>query len=227
MKNKLLTTALMAILCPGINAQTTFQKTYGGTGYDAAYDIQYTLDSGYIIAGETNSFGDASGDIYLIKVNNAGDTIWTRTFGLSGIYDYAISATPTADSGYIICGASANKLLVIKINPSGDTLWTKSYGNTGNSDGFTIQQTSDGGYIISGFTYTATMDTYLVKIDALGNITWTKTYGGSSTAIGQLKGDMIQQTADGGYILISQPGGTVLGNWDYSIVKTNSLGDTL
>lgn len=227
MKTKILILTFLSFCSFFLNAQTKFQKTYGALGYDAVYDIQKTPDGGYIIAGESSSFKDAAGDVYVIKTNAMGDTLWTKTYGVNGDYDYALAIRPTSDGGYVLCGNSAYDLIVIKTNATGDTLWTQKYGVAGNSAGFDIHQTAEGGYIIIGFTYLSNYDTYLIKIDALGNITWTKTYGGYVTATAQLMGNMIQQTSDGGYVFISQPGGSIIGSWDYTVVKTNSIGDTL
>ena len=97
---------ILLVLCAGISfsrAQTTFQRTYGGTFFEDGRSVQQTSDGGYIVAGFTNSFGAGGGDVYLIKTNSSGDTLWTRTYG--GIdYDQGISVQQTSDGGYIVAG---------------------------------------------------------------------------------------------------------------------------
>jgi hypothetical protein len=63
------------------SAQTTFQKLYGGTSSDYGYSVKLTSDGGYILCGQTASFGAGNGDVYLIKINASGDTLWSGTFG--------------------------------------------------------------------------------------------------------------------------------------------------
>src|SRR5437867_391901 len=185
-------------------AQTVFQRTYGGSGDDYGNAVQQTSDGGYIIAGSTSSFG-VGGDVYLIKTNALGDTLWTRTYG-SPFDDYGYSVQQTSDGGYIItgstgsCGPGCSDVKLIKTNSLGDTLWTRTYGGSFADRGYSVQHASDGGYIIVRSTPTcgsSDVDVYLIKTNALGDTLWTRTYGGS----GNDYGNSVQQTSDGGYIV--------------------------
>src|SRR2546422_7042577 len=129
----LLTTAVIrGMFFSNINpsrAQTGFQRTYGSTFGDAAYSVQQTADSGYIITGYSRA------DVYLIKTNSLGDTLWTRTFGGSSS-EVGLSVQQTTDGGYIIVGytqsfgAGSSDVYLIKTNTLGDTLWTRTYGGS-------------------------------------------------------------------------------------------------
>src|ERR1017187_1268262 len=141
-----------------IGQQITFQKTYGGINRDLANSVQQTTDGGYIIAGYTQIglLGDTT-NVYLIKTNAYGDTLWTRTYG--GNYDdEGNSVQQTSDGGYIIAGYTTSfgaggwDVYLIKTKPTGDTLWTRTYGGTGRDEGLCVKQTIDGGYIIVGET---------------------------------------------------------------------------
>ena len=193
---------------------TLWTKTFGGDGNDAGYCVQETTDGGYIIAGETQSFGAGEADAWLIKINTNGDTLWTKTFEGSG-NDVGSSVQQTSDGGYILTGPG----LLIKTDATGDTLWTKKYG------GYSVQQTIDEGYIITG---SSSADVLLIKMNTNGDTTWTKTYDKNA----QDWGNFIQQTSDGGYIIagvtgykFSDRGNNFTG--DIWLIKTDSNGDTM
>lgn len=228
MKKKLHLTILLAIFCLSINAQITFQKTYGDTLYDGGYDVHQTTDGGYIISAMTSNPADTTFDMYLIKTDVSGDTLWTRVFSGTG-HEELFSVQQTTDGGFIMAGYNDFGVFVVKTDINGDTLWTKGYGSY-NDFGIGIQQTSDGGYIIVGNTLNfgaGDWDVYLLKIDEAGNLLWTKTFGGIALDGGQSYGLPIQQTTDGGYIITGETGTGGIGNWDYYLIKTDINGDTL
>jgi len=213
-----------------VPAQITFERTYGGTSHEEGRSVCQTSDGGYISVGYTNSFGAGLDDVYLIKIDSLGDTLWTKTYGDSS-WDYGSSIRQTSDGGYIIVGYTSSfgtgpvDIYLIKTNSSGESLWTKTYGNTGYDLGYAIQEVSDGGFIFTGFSESLVgdADVYLVRTNSLGDIIWTKTYGGTSSDIGY----SIQQTSDGGFIISGltysfSPGGSLV-----YLIKTDSLGDTL
>jgi len=206
-------------------------QTHGGTATDQAWSVQQTTDGGYIIAGSTESFGAGFTDFYLVKTNVIGDTLWTRTYGGTSS-EIAYSVQQTTDGGYITAGytgsfgAGSFDFYVVKTNAGGGTMWTQTYGGTSGEIAYSVQQTSDGGYIIAGSTDSfgaGFSDYYLVKTDASGNTLWTRTYGGTDSDLAQ----SVQQTADGGYIIAGETYSFGAGGVDYYLVKTDALGDTL
>ncbi len=208
-------------------AQITFQKTYGGTGPspDYGYSVQQTTDGGYIIAGSTTNFGAGDEDIYLIRTNMNGDTLWTKTFGGTKD-DIGYCVKQTTDGGFIITGVMNQSVSVggdvclIKTKSNGDTLWTKIIGS-GNDVGFYIVQTNDGGFIVAGYMG----DAYLIRTDVNGDTLWTKTFNAGSANGGE--GYSIHQTTDGGFIIT----GSVWINSTYAsdvfLVKTDGNGNIL
>ncbi len=210
---------------------TLWTRTYGGTDSDRGLSVTQTADSGYVIAGYAKSFGAGSSDVYLVKTDASGDTIWTRTYG--GSYDdYGYSVAQTADGGYIIAGetwsfgAGSHDFWLIKTDASGDTIWTRTYGGTLWDKSFSVAQTVDDGYVIAGFTmsFAAGMfDVYLVKTDAAGDTMWTRTYGGDSSDSGR----SVVQTADGGYVITGCTNSFGVDGDNVWLIKTDAAGDTI
>ena len=207
---------------------TLWTRTYGGALEDRGYSVQQTNDGGFIIVGTTKSFGAGEADVYLIRTNSGGDTLWTRTYG--GVdNDFARSVQQTSDGGFVISGWTSNfgaagtDVYLIKINSIGDTVWTKTYDRAANDYGYSVQQLSDEGFIVSGFT-SAEDDVYLIRTDHNGDTLWTKTYGESYREFGR----SVQVTNDGGFIIAGSTSSiSALDSIDVYIVRTNSNGDTL
>jgi len=215
----------------GLNVSPRRTKTFGGIGDDCAYSLQITDDGGYIICGYTDSYGSGGTDVYLIKTDSLGDTLWTKTFGGTDD-DCGYSVETTSDGGYIICGytesfgAGGRDVYLIKTNSSGDLLWAKTFGGAGTDWGASVKQTKDEGYIITGetsFDQESSTDIYLLKIDSIGDTLWTRSYG---DGLGWDGGSSVIEASDGGYV--------IAGSWQWPIgmasaylLKTDSQGDSL
>ncbi|MCC6012044.1 T9SS type A sorting domain-containing protein [Candidatus Caldipriscus sp.] len=214
---------------PNPLSATSFAKTYGGIGYDFSYSVQQTSDGGYIVAGATSSFGAGSGDIILIKTDANGNISWAKTYGRAG-WDEARSVQQTSDGGYIVAGrtnsfgAGSYDIILIKTNANGNISWAKTYGGTDYEEASSVQQTSDGGYIVAGRTYSfgaGGYDIILIKMNANGNISWAKTYGGTDYE----EASSVQQTSDGGYIVAGATSSFGAGGYDIILIKTDANGN--
>jgi hypothetical protein len=208
-------------------------KTYGGGSTEVIYDIEETSDQGFVMIAKTQSFGNFSGEVYLIKTNSVGDTTFTKRYGGSSL-NWGLSVEQTSDNGYIISGktqsfgAGLHDAYVIRTNAVGDTLWTKTFGGSAYDIGNEILVTNDGGFIMAG-TYNAgdvdglTGDIMLIKMSANGILEWQQTYGGSG---GEFANKLIL-TSDGGYFIVGATTSYGAGSYDLYAIKTNSVGDTL
>ncbi len=176
-----------------------WQKIYGGSGADYGYDIAIAAD-GFVLTGMTASYGAGSGDVWLVKTNHSGDTIWTKTFGGTQT-DCGNSIQVCSDNGYIIAGytfsfGSNGDIYLIKTSINGDTIWTKTYGTNKTDIANMIKPTSDNGYIIVG----GNGNVYVLKIDSQGNLVWEKFYGSNYSD----NGYAIEQLPDGKYLVVGQ-----------------------
>ncbi len=208
------------------NGNEKWQKTFGGSQKDRGYSVKQTNDGGYIIVGRTESYGAGILDVYLIKTDPNGDSQWQKTFGGSS-WDEGSSVQQTTDGGYIIAGLTMSfgagnvDFYLIKTDPNGDKKWQKTFGGNNRDWGESVQQTTDGGYIISGFTQSygaGGCDVYLIKTDPNGNLQWQKTFGGSDDE----QGYSIRQTSDGGFIIAGFKG---IFDGDVYLVKTDPNGN--
>jgi len=269
--------SLAAVIGYAQAPDTLWTKTYGGSADDIGYAIQQTFDGGYIIVGETRSFGAGDADVWLLKIDENGDTVWTQTYGGDSTdIGYSVQQT-VEDSGYIIAGetrsfgAGGSDVYLIKTDSLGNTLWTQTYGDSFDDCGYSVQDLEDrflitgyrgftgwnwdvylittyldgqvqwertwgypysrergysvqectDGYIIAGYSYTRGGGyALLLQTDWSGNPLWNERYNvdyGGKPPAGVFRS--VQPTADGGYIAAG---------WPYVyLVKTDSMGDTL
>ena len=159
------------------NGNMLWDKAFGGEAGDEAYSVQQTKDGGYIVAGQTWSYGAGSVDVWLIKTDANGNMLWDKAFG-GEAGDEAYSVQQTEDGGYIVAGrtgsygAGGYDAYLIKTDANGNMLWSKTFGGKADDWAYSVQQTKDGGFIIAGNTYffgANGSDAWLIKTDANGN----------------------------------------------------------
>jgi hypothetical protein len=209
MKNKIcILLAFMVICISGYPQQIEWKNNYGGSGYDRANAIEPTSDDGFIVIGNTSS-GDGDiydfkgqTDIWVLKLNAFGDTLWTKTFGGSDT-ETGTKAIEISTGGYMVTGSAKSNdgdihgnhgnmdFWVAKLNNTGDTLWTKCYGGSSNEFLYNIIEIPGEQFVLVGNTLSndgdvhnnngsGSTDFWVVKIDANGDTLWTRCYGGSS-----------------------------------------------
>lgn len=213
------------------SGDTLWTRLKGGWADDQGRSVIKTSDGGYVIAGFTDSYGAGQTDVYLVKTDNLGHTVWERTYG-GASDDYGRSVLQTSDGGYVIGGSTGSygagsfDFYLVKTNAGGDTLWTRTYGGLDGDWGSSVALTEDGGYLVTGQTFSfgaGNNDMYLVKTDGLGDTLWTRTYGGSDYDLGASS----LQTGDGGYIITGYTESFGAGASDVALIEADSLGNTI
>jgi hypothetical protein len=199
-----------------------WSELFGGSEWDFGHSVAQISGGGYIIGGYTESYGAGNGDVWLIKTDASGNEQWNETFGGSS-YDYGYSAAETSD-GYIITGytqsygAGSADVWLIKTDADGSEQWNQTFGGSGADFGYSVIQTTDGGYIVVGYTYSygaGSADVWLIKTDADGSEEWNQTFGGSEYDGGY----SVAQTSDGGYIVSGDTGSYGNGGSDIWLIK--------
>ncbi|MBI1224165.1 MAG: T9SS type B sorting domain-containing protein [Bacteroidetes bacterium] len=225
---------------------------YGGTKSDAANDVQSTTDGGFIVAGYSRSLDEdltgnkGASDYWVVKLDSLGGLQWQQNYG--GLdNDIATAILQTDDGGYIVAGGTvsfdgqvsgnhgAEDAWVLRLDDLGNILWKKTYGGTLNDRAESIHPTSDGGFILSGYSQSddgdltsnhGEFDYWIFKIAANGNLVWQKSLGGG---LSEYAFDAIE-TSDGGFLAVGSSfsnDGDVSGNqgfYDYWVVKLTGSG---
>ncbi|NOX52911.1 MAG: calcium-binding protein [Planctomycetes bacterium] len=212
---------------------------YGGDGGEEMEGVWPTSDGGFIVAGSTDSYGVGNGDAWLLKVDGRGAVQWQKTYGGAGD-EYAIDVRQTTDGGYIVAGwtesfgAGQADFWVFKLDASGGIQWQKTYGGTAIDQAWSVQPTTDGGYIVAGGTTSfgaGGADYWVLKLDADGDIQWQKTFGGPRDDGGG--GDYsefvvrVLQDRDGNFVVASETESFGHGATDIWVIKLDPSGNIL
>ncbi len=207
-----------------------WMKTYGGPGEDGSRDVLQTPDSGFVIAGYTNSFSPGNYDLYLIKTDANGDTVWTKTYGDSRHDEVGFSVRAAADSGYFVAGdiglvgTDDSEVYLLRVAENGDYMWSKTYSSGLRSSARELAIVRDGGCIIAGSTFNPYADVYLIRTNSNGDTLWTRNYGGA----GGDYGASVIAVGGGSYFMVAGQSETVLvPGYDAYLLKVNSDGDSL
>ncbi len=229
-----------------------WESSFGGSLGESFTSILQTADGGYIASGYTSSSdGDVSqnngnNDYWVVKMDATGGLVWEATYGGSE-YETAHEITTGEDGGFVLVGETSSSdgdvtgfkgyydVWVVKIDATGAIQWQKTYGGTGQESGYAIVSTMDGGYAITGRTYSTdgdvvgqhgNQDFWVVKLDNVGTLEWQNTLGGS---FGDSAYD-IQQTFEGDLLVAGYTQSTdgdiseSFGAWDMWLVKLDQSG---
>ncbi len=191
-------------------SQTTFEKTFGGIDNDAGYYVDICPDGSYLACGYTTEFFYGFWDIFVIKIDQYGDTLWTKTIGSDSDFEWAYSIKSTFDGGFVICGNISGSACLLKFDASNNQEWVKVYNDIiPEGTAFDVIQTADSGYALCGDSKYSKSSTdlwgskaFLLKTDQQGENEWLNLYGG----YGGHSAHHLLQKEDGGF--------TICGNYD-------------
>ena len=221
----------MWLLKTDADGDSLWTRTFGARESDYCFSMIQTTDEGYALAGFTQSFGAGNRDMWLVKTNEDGDSLWSQTFGGEN-RDYCHSLIQTADRGYALAGYTASfgageyDMWLVKTDANGDSLWSRTFGGEHKDVCNSVIQTTDGGYILAGFTESfgaGEREMWLVRTDSDGDSLWSRTLGGE----GWDECHSVIQTLDGGYALGGYTGSFGAGVYDIWLVRTDADGDSL
>ncbi len=196
-------------------------STYGGGLKDIPNSVQALPGGGYIVSGETRSFGAGNNDAWVLKINVDGSIDWQKTYG-SALDDRGREALQTKDGGFVVGGFNSGAdAWILKLNADGTSAWQKAYDNTVTSFINAIRQTADDGYVAGGWVDLLAMGSkefQLLKVADTGAVEWQKVYTDTSTIVD------VQQTSDGGYVAIGNASTAATASIDVWILKVDSDG---
>jgi hypothetical protein len=203
-----------------------WSETFGGVLPDDGACVQQTTDGGYVVVGYTYGYGAGWSDAWLIKTTSSGHVEWSKTYGGTE-YDEGAYVHQTEDGGYVVVGrtesfgAGRYDAWLIRTDADGNELWSKTFGGTGSDEATCVDQTQDGGFVLTGkyFASGRSSDLWLLKVDPSGNVVWEKMFGGSTYD----GGSSVEQTRDGGYVVVGST--TVGGNGDVYLIRTGAFGE--
>ncbi len=207
---------------------TSWTRALGGSDQDVGWSVILSRTNEFVIAGFTYSYGNDA-QLYLLKTNQAGQEIWHQTFG--GVnFDAGCSVIEASDGGYVVSGVSRNtqgnaSWWMIKTNSSGTYQWGNTYGSTNSGYSYSVKQTFNGDFVLTGEGYSTSGDRglWVIRTDNSGNQLWLRQFGGTGNDFG----NGIATTADGGMIVAGSTESSGAGGSDLFLVKLNAGGDSL
>jgi PKD repeat protein len=208
--------------------QVQWDKPYFSGQDDGGGGIIQTADGGYAFVGATQSWGGYGGRIWLVKIDGSGNQQWVKTYGGGGgPTDNAYSIVQMSDGGYMIAGytcasgAGSSDFCLIKTDSLGNQIWLKTYGGVNDDQAHSMVQTSDGGYVLAGYTKSFGVggsDVWLVKTDPSGNQQWNEIFGGANDD----RAASAIQPSDGGYAVAGCTNSFGAGSYDFLLIKLAS-----
>lgn len=222
----------MLLVITDANGKLIKSKTYGGSAYTQGFSVISNADSGYLVAGIIQKTSTSDRDLYLVRTDKSGDTLWTKSLGAKSINQYdsvndaAYDVISAPGGGYFVTGSlngyyqNGGKVFLMKISSTGDELWAKTYVI---GIGYSLTLTKDNGIAISGSLQEGTsQDIFLLKTDMDGKLLWSKSFGGSGFEYGA----SMVETPDGGFAISGITDSKGNGNQDVYLITTNSTGES-
>ncbi len=219
------------LLKTNLQGELAWYRTFGGPEDDRCWSLAPTADGGFLLAGETKSFGSGEEDFHLVRTDSSGQELWSKTFG-GELSDRCFAAVQADDGGFMLAGqtysygAGDRDAFVVKTDQSGEPQWTRSIGGVASDVGHSVIRTADGHYLVAGYTTsfaTTGDDPYLTKISADNTVLWTKTIdvGGMTHTL------TAAPAVDGGYYLTGFTVDRQTGKNSALVIRTDADGQQM
>jgi hypothetical protein len=205
-----------------------WNKLFGGSNIDRGYAVEQLSDSGYAVAGYTNSYGSGGYDGYLVRTDKNGDSLWTKTYGTAN-WDFIYSLKKTSDNGFVLAGNSYGNLSgsseawVLKADSSGVVEWSKQLAIPLESFLNTIIETPENDFVAVGYNtggINGSEDILVLKVNSAGDSLWTHSFGNTGNDVGTA----VDLTGDGNYMVGGTIENTATNFGDYYMLKINTSG---
>jgi hypothetical protein len=212
------------------NGNEQWNRTFGGQGNDWSFSGHQTQDGGFIMTGYTSSYGAGNLDVWLVKTDATGDEQWSQTFGDS-LNDGGECVRQMQDGGFIITGMTesygegVSDVWLIRTDADGNEEWSSTFGGSDEDQGYSVQETQDGGFIVAGATRsysTSGNDAWLIKMNNNGGMIWEVRFGEEWN---EDNARSVQQTVDGGYVMVGSTSSYGAGDSDVWLIKTDANGN--
>jgi dipeptidyl aminopeptidase/acylaminoacyl peptidase len=215
--------------------EIVWSRAYGGDDFDRG-EAALETSGGFVILGETASIGSGDWDVYLLQVDQEGNEIWHRTFGGPG-RERANAVRQTADGGYILVGQTASfgaqgaDLYLVKTDDRGVEVWSKTYGGEYDEEGYDVQQTPNGAFLVlaqvthgEGVYQEQNPDVYLLRTDGSGNELWSQVWAGEDVE----GGHVLLPASDDGYVIVGIEGAAgSASDIDFLLAKIDAGGNQI
>jgi hypothetical protein len=202
-----------------------WERTFGGEANDYGYDVRAATDGAFVVAGRTDSFGEANSSVYLLKVDGGGEVIWQRTYGEAGPHShFARSVVEARDGGFVATGLSylrrdgleralADAFYILKADVQGNRLWERRIERGRLEQTSAIDETADGGFILAGGSgpdeEVPRLGMHVLRTDSAGVPRWEMRF----PEVEPSSGRSVQTTRDGGYVIAGWASIPPSANW--------------
>ena len=237
-ENVFLTMTILLAVFYGLLAQhgacqepdTVWTRTFGTSIGEGAYAINRTSDGAYIVTGEAETYYFGPKDLYLLKIDQNGDSLWTRRYGGFATNVIGRSVTETSDGGFAAAGYAGinetNEVYLLKTDSQGDFEWDAGFGPTPDNRSHCIRETSDGGFIIAGQAWVVhgafgSYDAYIIKTNAQGGMEWERFIGGDMNDFAL----SVCELQDGGFVAAGATQSFDV--WDAYLFRLSAAGDSV
>lgn len=207
--------------------EVIWQRTIGTSSWDLLYDVE-ALPDGFIAVGQSFGVGDGSGDIWSVRTDAQGDTLWTRHYGTAS-QDEARGVRSTNDGGFLVAGTLAvdsdtSDAVVLKYDAEGTLAWSAPVAGNGLDVGSSVAEAQDGSILLGGWSnsFSDAQNVMISRLDASGSVQWTRVIGGAAGM--QWFGREIRELPDGRIVVGAQTNEFGLGGMDFYLLFASSDG---